>query len=120
MLSLLDDFRKIPEDRRLSTKMKLMDVIKRAQTLRVEINDQSYSNSVPYIHRYGPEASSNIGQNHHEHSVLPNYGPGAFRSRQYHRYNTTGYSAQPKNCYWYSNNKNNNNNNYENYYVQCT
>jgi len=95
MLSLLDDFRKIPEDRRLSTKMELMDVIKRAQTIRVEINDQSYSHSVPYIHRYGPEASSNIGQYHHEHSVLPNYGPGAFRSRQYHGYNTTGYSAQP-------------------------
>ncbi|KAL4111820.1 hypothetical protein QTP88_015705 [Uroleucon formosanum] len=90
MLSLLDDFRKIPEDRRLPTKMELLDVIKRAQPLRLEINNQSYSHSVPYIHRYGPEASSNIGQYPHEHSVLPNYGPGAFRSKQYH----SGYSTQ--------------------------
>lgn len=90
MLSLLEDFKKIPDDRRLSTKMELLDVIKRAQTLRLEINNQSYSHNVPYIHRYGPEASSNIGQYHHEHSVLPNYGPGAFRSRQY----PNGYSTQ--------------------------
>lgn len=33
MLSLLDDFRKIPEDRRLSTKMELMDVIKERKPL---------------------------------------------------------------------------------------
>lgn len=53
MLSLLEDFKKIPEDRRLSTKMELMGVIKRAQTpLRLEINNQSYSQSVPYVHRY--------------------------------------------------------------------
>lgn len=56
MLSLLEDFRKIPEDRRLSTKMELLDVIKRAQTLRPEINNQSYFHSVPYIHRYKFEA----------------------------------------------------------------
>lgn len=62
--------------------MELLDVIKRAQTLRPEINNQSYSHSVPYIHRYGQEASSNIGQYHHEHSVLPNYGPGASSSGQ--------------------------------------
>lgn len=61
MLFILKDFRKIPVDRRLFTKMELLDVIKRAQTLRPEINNQSYSHSVPYIHRYGLEASSNIG-----------------------------------------------------------
>jgi len=69
MLSILEGFRKIPEDRKLFTKMELLDVIKRTQTLRLEINSQSYSHSMPYIHRYEQEASSNIGQYHHEHST---------------------------------------------------
>lgn len=87
MLSLLDDFRKIPEHRKLSTKMELLDIIKRAQNLTLEINNQSYSHSVPrilavnpYSHKYGPEASNNIGQCHHEYSTQQNYGPGASSS----------------------------------------
>ncbi|VVC33763.1 Hypothetical protein CINCED_3A010245 [Cinara cedri] len=56
----------------------------------LKINNQSYYHNVPYIHRYGPKASSiNISSQYQaEHS--PNYGPGTFRSEQYHK----GYSTQ--------------------------
>lgn len=97
MLSLLEDFRRIPDHRRLSTKIELMNVIKRAQMLTAEIHNQCSCHCVSetsaagphYNHKYGPECSYS-GQYHHGYSAQPNNGLGACSSGQNRRvYSTT-------------------------------
>lgn len=100
MLSLLEDFKNIPKHRKLSTKMELIDVIKRAQMPSMETHDSEFGlfrqRYVEYEPRtfatrsYRPETSTN-GQYRHEYST--EYGPETSSSGQY-RY---GYVTQ-SNC----------------------
>ncbi|VVC36904.1 BESS motif,MADF domain [Cinara cedri] len=88
LLSLLDDFKKIPDHHRLSTKIELMNVIKKAQNTMTR-ETQGYSQNVPemltagsYGFRYGSEVSNNItmdnGQYHYRCLSQTNYGLGVY------------------------------------------
>lgn len=55
MLSLLEDFRKIPEHRKLSTKIELMNVINNEQMLTQDIYNQDVTENLaagPCSHRF--------------------------------------------------------------------
>ncbi|XP_049771163.1 uncharacterized protein LOC126136425 [Schistocerca cancellata] len=88
LLSLLEDMKEIPEQRKLTTKLEITDVIKRAQMLPLRIHHQGYSNyaSEPtvtgaYSRRYEPEASSRR-QFQHGCVLQPNDGRADFRRGQ--------------------------------------
>lgn len=85
MLSLLNDFKNIPRHRKLSTKMKLIEVMKRAQ---METHDSEFSpfrqryvdyepgtsTGQRYSTEYGPETTSS-GQYRYGYSTHSNYRP---------------------------------------------
>lgn len=95
ILSLLDDFKNIPRHRKLSTKMELIEVIKRAQ---MQTHDSEFS---PFRQRYvdyEPGASaarsyrpqtSFSGQYRQGQGYSTEYGPETTSSGQYRR----GYST---------------------------
>lgn len=114
MISLLKDFKMIPKHRRLSTKIELMNVIKRNQMLSLEIKNQSYSHCVPgtstaapYSRRCESEASNSC-QCHHGYCVQPNYRLGAWNSDHHHYEHSTQQNNEPRasssgqNCCIYS------------------
>lgn len=91
LVSLLNDLKMIPEHRRLSTKIELMNLIKRDQMLSLEMKNQSCSHCVPgtstaapHNHHSCESEASNRCQYHHGYRVQPNYGLGAWNSDHYH------------------------------------
>lgn len=102
MISLLKDLKMIPEHRRLSTKIELMNVIKRDLMLSLEIKNQSFSQCVPgtstaapYNHRCESE-TSNSCQCYHGNCIQSNCGLGAWNSDHYHYEHSTQQNYDPR------------------------
>ncbi|CAG4936826.1 unnamed protein product [Parnassius apollo] len=96
MVSLLEDFKNIPKHRKLSTRMELIDLIKRAQMPFMETYNSEFGVFRQGHVDYEPGTStarlfrletSVSGQYRHEYST--EYGSGNSSSRQYrHEYST--------------------------------
>jgi hypothetical protein len=98
MLSLLEDFKKIPKHRRLGTKMEIINVIKRAQTCPIDtINSASHwTNNELFGRGYATQAdyTYTMDSGHFRHGC--GYStPRTSHSGQYHRgYSTTATDRQ--------------------------
>lgn len=105
MLSLLNDFKNIPRHRKLSTKMELIEVIKRAQ---IETHDSEFS---PFHQRYvdyepGTSAARSYrpqtsfsGQYRSGYSTHSNYGPEASNTESRRGYSTAVPDRQDNTVY---------------------
>lgn len=87
MLLLLQDFRKIPEHRRLTTKMELIDVIKKAQIVSTQTQHSEFGPFRQGYSDYEPVRAGPCSRTYY--STRPNYAPEASSSRQYHHEYTT-------------------------------
>ncbi|CAG5005812.1 unnamed protein product [Parnassius apollo] len=96
MLSLLEDFKNIPKHRKLSTRMELIDVIKRAQMPFMETYNSEfgvfrqghvdYEPGTSTARLFRPETSVS---EQYRHGYSTEYEPGNSSSRQYrHEYST--------------------------------